>query len=253
MLSSFHFSTNTRKLLVPLASSAQVVFPATGIRGNGDRRRDRAYRPIGTPHCSGKPSQNMEAFQRSKYSWRRLFKSCKGQNAGCPPTPSLSSRDLSLCGWVGKELAMVVLSPAADRAVSQNRHLARDCLVFSKLSFADQSPRVPPLPVVSPNSCHFPGGQHWGNASCRSLMAKPVLKATNKEGGHHDHSLPLETPICRTRPVRSFCSDIQAAAGRELLSRNESQLKMAAGDARCPLAPGHRCLPKWRFSEGEVP
>lgn len=124
-----------------------------GSEGNRDRRRDRAYRPIGTPHCSGKPSQNTGAFQRSKYSWRSLFKCCTGPNPGCPPTPSLSSRDLSLCGWVGKELAAVVVSPAAA-----SHRLAKDCSVFSKLSFADRSPRIPPLPVVSPNCYRCPRG-----------------------------------------------------------------------------------------------
>lgn len=76
---------------------------------------------------------------------------------------------------------MVVLSPAAGRVVSQNHHLAKDYLVFSKLSFADRSPRVPSLPAVSPNCYQCPRGQHWGNASWASLRVKRVLKATNEE------------------------------------------------------------------------
>lgn len=52
---------------------------------------------------------------------------------------------------------MVVLSQAAGRAVSQNCHLAKGSVVFSKLSFANQCPCAPPLPVVSPSSVSIPG------------------------------------------------------------------------------------------------
>lgn len=100
----------------------------------------------------------MEVFQRSKYSRRNLFKLCTRPNPSYPPIQSLYSRHLSLCGWVGKELAgMVALSQAAGRAVSQHCHLPKDSVVFSKLSFADPSPCAPPLPVVSPTSVSIPG------------------------------------------------------------------------------------------------
>jgi len=103
---------------------------------------------------------------------------------------------------------------------SQNHHLAKDYWMFSKLGFADQSPCVPPLPVVSPNCYWCPRGTALGQGKLPLPYGYTSIEGYEQRGltGHCDHSLPLETAICGMRPGRLCCSDIQTAAGRELLS-----------------------------------
>ena len=96
---------------------------------------------------------------------------------------------------------MVVLSPAAGRAVPQNHCLAKDCLVFSKLSFADRSPRVPRLPVVSPNCYQCPRGTALGPRKLPLPYGQTSIEGYEQGGltGHCDHSLPLARQIILLR------------------------------------------------------
>lgn len=125
--------------------------------------------------------------------------------------------------WVGCP------QPAVGRAVSHNRHLAKDYMMFSKLHFADQTPCVLPLPVVSPNCYHCPRDIALGQCKPPLPSGYTGIEDYERRGltGYCDYSLPLETAICRRRPGRSFHSDIRTVAGREILSRKGSERQQA--------------------------
>lgn len=139
--------------------------------------------------------------------------------------------------WVGCP------QPAASRAMPQNRHLAKDCLTFGKLSFPDQSPRVPPLPAVSPNCYRCPRGTALGQRKLPLPYGYTSIEDYERRGltGCCDHSLLPETAICRMRPGRSFHLDIKTAAGRELRSRTGSEL--------CPLVIFGKFCPQHESSQ----
>lgn len=135
------------------------MFPAAGIRALWRQEERQHTDPQEHLIALGSHLKTWEHFRGPKIAEEACLSVTKGQILAVLQL-SLSSRHLSLSphGCVGKGLAaMVVLSQAAGRAVSQNCCLAKDSVVFSKLSFADQSPCVPPLPVVSPSSVSIPG------------------------------------------------------------------------------------------------
>lgn len=133
----------------------------------GRRGIPREYRAVQTPSFSGKSSQNLGAFQRSKQSCPQAWMSSKPFFKASFPL------------WLGRSWPQ--LSSAQLLVGLLQRHCpTKDNLMFSKLSFAEWSSCMPPLLVVSPNCYQCPRRTALGECKLPLPYGKPVLKATNR-------------------------------------------------------------------------